>query len=258
MVTLSWRSCANSSLPAFIRLDQGETAFLTRTNLQYVIKKDKNNFWPSYPEVVGISVKTYLLLGYYIRFNPIIFPNLSKVFGIDVQCILSPILKGTVSYNFLLFYSFIDFFIICFTLSVYFKYTSYFPINSRSDIVYLKQAYPRPRYLIYVTFAIQTVFISFNAFNFIVFSQYLFHINQYKATFWEPKHIPITGYTIPVLFFVFYPYFSFYFSNNIGIIKLLIQIFVTMIGFVILDRNIFIQNLTLNFFNIFYSSSLIV
>lgn len=50
-------------------------------------------------------------------------------------------------------------------ISVYLEFASYFPSRSGSDVVYLEQAYPKPRYLWPVAFAVQTVILSFVSSN---------------------------------------------------------------------------------------------
>jgi hypothetical protein len=51
------------------------------------------------------------------------------------------------------------------SLSVYLEYTAYFPNRSGSEVVYLEQAFPRPRWLIPTAFAFQSVLLSFSSGN---------------------------------------------------------------------------------------------
>lgn len=257
MVTLSWRgrSRANSPPPGLVSPDQGEAAFLTGSNLQYAVEKGENNSLPSYQEVSGAPVETHSPLGYHVGSVTIIFLNLSKVVGTGVYSTPSAILKGTGSVGLSLIYWFIGFLIACSTLSVYLEFASYFPSRSGSEVVYLEQAYPRPRYLIHVTFAIQTVILSFSASNAIVLSQYLFRINGHTATPWEQKGVAIAGYTVAVLLLAFHTRFSYRLSNAIGIVKLLTLIFVGITGLVVLGGNTSVQNPTANFHNAFHSST---
>ena len=59
----------------------------------------------------------------------------------------------------------LGFFISISTLSVYLEYASYFPNRSGSEVVYLEQAYPRPRWLFPTAFAFQAVALSFSSAN---------------------------------------------------------------------------------------------
>jgi hypothetical protein len=64
-----------------------------------------------------------------------------------------------------LFYWVIGFFISAASLSVYLEFASYFPSRSGSEVVYLEQAYPRPKYFFPTVFAVQTVLLSFSSSN---------------------------------------------------------------------------------------------
>lgn len=255
MVSLSWRRRPTSPPPVLVNPDQGEAAFLTGNNLQYAVEKGENNNLPSYQEVSGAPVETHSPLGYHVGSVTIIFLNLSKVVGTGVYSTPSAILKGTGSVGLSLIYWFIGFLIACSSLSVYLEYASYFPSRSGSEVVYLEQAYPRPRYLIHVTFAIQTVILSFSASNSIVLSQYLFRINGHTPTPWEQKGVAIAGYTVAVLLLAFHTRFSYRLSNAIGIVKLLTLIFVAITGLVVLGGHTSVQKPTANFSDPFHSTT---
>ena len=49
--------------------------------------------------------------------------------------------------------------------TVYLELASYFPNRSGSEVVYLEQAYPRPKHFFPVTFAVQSVILSFSSSN---------------------------------------------------------------------------------------------
>jgi hypothetical protein len=51
------------------------------------------------------------------------------------------------------------------SLSVYLEYASYFPNRSGSEVVYLEQAFPRPKYFFPIAFAVQSVLLSFSSSN---------------------------------------------------------------------------------------------
>ena len=53
----------------------------------------------------------------------------------------------------------IGFIIAASQLAVYTELASYFPHRSGGEVVYLEQAYPRPKYLLPVVFAIQYVLV---------------------------------------------------------------------------------------------------
>ena len=50
-------------------------------------------------------------------------------------------------------------------LAVYLELASYFPARSGAEVVYLEQAFPRPKYFFPVAFAVQAVLLSFSSSN---------------------------------------------------------------------------------------------
>ena len=59
----------------------------------------------------------------------------------------------------------IGFIVSCAGLAVYLELASYFPSRSGAEVVYLEQAYPRPKYFFPVAFAVQSVILSFSSSN---------------------------------------------------------------------------------------------
>lgn len=59
----------------------------------------------------------------------------------------------------------IGFVVSCAALAVYLELASYFPSRSGAEVVYLEQAYPRPKYFFPVAFAVQSVILSFSSSN---------------------------------------------------------------------------------------------
>jgi hypothetical protein len=79
--------------------------------------------------------------------------------------IASAILSGTGSIGLSMIYWFVGYLLSTSSLSVYLEYASYFPNRSGSEVAYLEQAYPRPRYFFPIAFAVQTVILSFSSGN---------------------------------------------------------------------------------------------
>ena len=49
--------------------------------------------------------------------------------------------------------------------AVYLEFTAYFPSRSGSEVVFLEQAYPNPKWFFPTTFAVQSVILSFGSAN---------------------------------------------------------------------------------------------
>lgn len=233
--------------------DAPSTAIINQGSFQYAIEKGENNASPSYQEVSGAPVETHSPLGYTVGPITIVFLNLSKMVGTGVYSTPASILTGTGSVGLSLIYWLIGFIIAASSLSVYLEFAAYFPSRSGSEVVYLEQAYPRPRYLFPVAFAIQTVLLSFSSSNAIVLANYLFRINGHSPSDWELKGVAVAGYTIAVLLLVFHTRFSYLLSNGIGVVKLLTLIFVAITGLVVLGGNTPVEDPSENFRNAFRS-----
>jgi hypothetical protein len=77
----------------------------------------------------------------------------------------STILVYTGSIGAAMFYWTSGFFISLSSMGVYLEYAAYFPSRSGSEVAYLEQAYPRPKFFFPVVFAVQSVLLSFASSN---------------------------------------------------------------------------------------------
>lgn len=167
-----------------------------------------------------------------------VFLNLSKMIGTGIFSTPSAVLSGTGSVGTAMIYWFIGFLMSASGLSVYLEYASYFPHRSGSEAVYLEQAFPRPRYLFPVTFALQSVLLSFSSSNAIVMANYLYRMSGHSASPWALKGTAVGCYSLAFLAVVFSTRWSYRFSNAIGIVKLLTLIFVAITGLVVLGGGV--------------------
>jgi hypothetical protein len=102
--------------------------------------------------------------------------------------------------------------------AVYLEFTAYFPSRSGSEVVFLEQAYPRPRWLFPTTFAVQSVILSFGSANatgkssivgqpqrnktdssLIVMANYLIAISGHEGTAWQTKGTALACYSLATL-----------------------------------------------------------
>ena len=75
------------------------------------------------------------------------------------------ILSNTGSVGLALIYWVIGFIMAIAGFSVYLEFASFFPNRSGAEVVYLEQAYPRPRHLFPIAFAVQSAILSFSSSN---------------------------------------------------------------------------------------------
>lgn len=154
-----------------------------------------------------------------------------------------------------LFYWVLGFVIAISSLAVYLEYATYFSNRSGSEVVYLEQAYPRPRYLFPTAFAVQTVILSFSSGNSIVLARYLFRVNGHVPTDWELKGVAVAGYTVAILLGAFNTRYGYWLSNGIGIVKLLTLIFISITGLVALSGHTRVPEPRANFHDAFEGTS---
>lgn len=75
------------------------------------------------------------------------------------------ILNATGSVGLALIYWFIGFIMAIAGFCVYLEFASYFPSRSGAEVVYLEQAYPRPKHFFPIAYAVQSVVLSFSSSN---------------------------------------------------------------------------------------------
>ncbi|TID16827.1 high affinity methionine permease [Venturia nashicola] len=232
-----------------------DSSVITDGTLKFVAEGGENSSYTAYQEASGAPVESKSPLGYSVGPVTIAFLNLGKMVGTGIFSTPSTVLKGAGSVGLALFYWVIGFLIAASSLSVYLEFASCFPSRSGSEVVYLEQAYPRPKYFFPTVFAIQTVFLSFSSSNAIVLAQYLYKIAGSTPSDWEQKGVAVAGYTVAVAFLVFNTRWSLRFSNAIGLVKLLTLVFISITGLVVLGGHTRVKNPTANFKNAFDGTS---
>lgn len=136
-------------------------------------------------------------------------------------------------------------------LTVYLEYAAYFPSRSGSEVAYLEQAYPRPRFFFPTIYALETVVLAFSSSNAIVLANYTFAMAGRTGSAWEIKAVAAAAYTLATLFVIFNSRLSYWFSNGIGVIKLATLVFIAITGFVVLGGHTSVADPGANFTNAF-------
>ncbi|KAI8263161.1 hypothetical protein K4K53_009608 [Colletotrichum sp. SAR 10_77] len=148
------------------------------------------------------------------------------------------VLNGTGSVGLAFIYWTIGFLMALAGLSVYLELASYFPNRSGAEVVYLEQAYPRPKHFFPIAFAVQSVLLSFSSSNAIVLSRYLWRIAGKTPSAWELKGVAIAAYTFAVICVVAHNKYSLWATNIIGAIKIITLIFISITGLVVLGGHV--------------------
>ncbi|GKT66442.1 high-affinity methionine permease [Colletotrichum tofieldiae] len=187
--------------------NSGHESDVTDGSLHYVVEKGGNDSGPSYQEATGAPVETSSPLGYSVGPITIIFLNISKMIGTGVY--------STRSVGLSMIYWALGFLTSIASFSVYLEFASYFPNRSGSEVVYLEQAWPRPKWLFPTAFAFQSVALSFSSGNAIVVA-----LNNT---------------------------FAYRFSNGVGIVKLATLVFIAITGLVVLGGHTNVPEPHVNF-----------
>ncbi|MCJ1293441.1 hypothetical protein MMC34_004996, partial [Xylographa carneopallida] len=226
--------------PEDTRPDQG---VLREKNLEFTTEYGGNGSGPSYQEISGAPVEHSSPLGYNVGWFTIIFLNIGQMIGTGVF--------STRSVGLSLLYWVIGLIIAGSALAVYLELASYFPNRSGAEVVYLEQAYPRPRYFFPTAFAVLSVLLSFSSSNAIVLAQYLFATNGHSPSPWELKGVAVASMTVITLLVIFNTRLSMWLSNAVGIVKLSTLVFITITGWVVLGGHTRVEDPHANFRNSF-------
>ncbi|KAG6837243.1 hypothetical protein H0H93_012638 [Arthromyces matolae] len=154
------------------------------------------------------------------------------------------------------------------------EYASYFPHRSGAEVAYLEkawhssimcrmvlhanehpiyveQAYPKPKFLLPTTFAVQAVLLSFSSSNAIVLAQYLLVAGGAQATTWNVRGLAVGAMTVIVIICISSTKWSLRLSNAIGVLKLIMLIFISITGLVVLGGHTRVEDPHANFRNSF-------
>ncbi|TAQ85963.1 hypothetical protein B7494_g5719 [Chlorociboria aeruginascens] len=220
-------------------------------DLAFVHEFGGNGSKPSYQEASGAPVENISPLGLEVTPFTTIFLNIGQMIGTGVFSTPATILKGVGSVGLSLIFWALGFLIAGCQLAIYTELASFFPNRSGAEVVYLEQAYPRPKYLMPAAFAVQSVLLSFSSSNAIVMAEYLFATGEYTPTAWQQKGLAVACMTFIILLVIFSTKWSLRLSNGVGIIKVITLIFISITGFVVLGGHTRVKDPTANFRNSF-------
>ncbi|KAI9647500.1 hypothetical protein NHQ30_003885 [Ciborinia camelliae] len=176
----------------------GETEVKELGALEFVHEYGNNGSKPSYQEASGAPVENESPLGLQVTWFTTIFLNIGQMIGTGVFSTPASILSGVGSVGLAMIYWSLGLLIAGCQFSIYTELASFFPNRSGAEVVYLEQAYPRPKYLLPTTFAVQSVLLSFSSSNAIVMGDYLFAMADYTPSAWEKKGLAVACMTISI------------------------------------------------------------
>ncbi|OAX36308.1 amino acid transporter [Rhizopogon vinicolor AM-OR11-026] len=140
-------------------------------------------------------------------------------------------------------------------LMVYSEYASMFPKRSGAQVVFLEQAYPRPRFFIPVTFAVTSVILSLKAANAIVFAQYALAICDVPITPAKQTAVALAVSTICFAVVGLSTKWSLRVVNFLAALKVLSLVFLIFTGALVLGGFTHIRDPSANFRSPFSGST---
>ncbi|KAM3498017.1 hypothetical protein MY10362_008650 [Beauveria mimosiformis] len=206
--------------------------------LTYNRVKGGNGSGAAYQEAAGAPVESNSPLGYHVGWATIIFLNINQMIGTGIFSTPGSILKATGSVGLALIYWVIGAIMAAAGFGTYLELASYFPNRSGSQVVYLEQAYPRPKYFLPIAFAVQSVILSFSSSNAVVLSRYVWRIADKTPTDWEMKGVAIAAYTAAVICVIVHNRYSLWVVNVLGAFKVATLVFISITGFVVLGGRV--------------------
>ncbi|QKX61571.1 uncharacterized protein TRUGW13939_08723 [Talaromyces rugulosus] len=224
-------------------------------DIKYTAAEGANSSRPTYQDAAGAPVETSSPLGYSVSFWVSLTLNINQMVGTGIFSTPASILKGVGSVGLTMIYWFIGYLLSQSVLAVYLELASYFPSRSGSEVVYLEQAYPKPRYFFPTIFAIKHVIFSFGSSNAIVLAEYLFGLADSSYTDWQLKGVAIAGYTVALIVVSINTKWSLRIVVAFGFIKIATLLLISIAGLVILGGHTRIPDPNINWRNAWEGSS---
>ncbi|KAF3389115.1 High-affinity methionine permease [Penicillium rolfsii] len=213
---------------------------------EYTAAEGLNSSTVTYQDASGAPVETASPLGYSVSILVGFCLNINQMVGTGIFSTPAAILKGVGSVGLTMVYWFIGYLIAQCSQTLYLEYTAYFPSRSGSEVVYLEQAYLKPKYFFPTVFAMKHVIFSFASSNAVVFAQYVFAIGGIKYTPWQLKGVAVAAYTLALIVVGSNTKWSLRFVVGFGIVKILTLVMISIAGLVVLGGHTRVEDPMLN------------
>lgn len=197
--------------------------------------------------IIGAPEEEESPLGQNVGKFTVVALNFSQMIGTGIFVTPGSILKGvgSVGASLMLWLAGI---IISFSgFAVYTEFASMYPKRAGADVAYLEKAFPKPKYLMPVVFAVISVLLSYSASNAIVFSQYVLVAANQEVTEWSQRGIAIGAIGAVCLMSWVSNKWSMRLQNVIAYVKVIILVFVAITGLVVLGGHTRVKNPKENF-----------
>ncbi|KAF9533817.1 amino acid transporter [Crepidotus variabilis] len=195
------------------------------------------------------------VLGHEVTFFSATMLNVAQMIGAGIYAVPGVILTSVGSTGlFLIYWVLAPLF--CFAgLSIYSELASMFPTRSGGEVVYLEQAYPRPRFLVSTAFAVTAVMTSLSATNAIVFAGYFLSACGIPITATSQTVTAVGTIIVTSLVVALSTKWSLRAVNVFSVFKILSLVFIVLTGAAVLSGLTPVKDPYSNFDNLFEGTS---
>jgi amino acid transporter len=204
---------------------------------------------------IGAPVEKVNPLGHEVTLLSAVMLNLGQLLGSGIFSVPGVILNSVGSIGLSLSFWAITPMFALVALFAYTELASFFPERSGAEVVFLEQAYPRPRFFVPVAFAMISVLLSFSATNSVVFAQYTLSLFDLPITNYSQTVVSLGVATFSVGVVAVSTKWSLRAVNVLGIFKVLSLVFVAITGVAVLAGFTRISDPFANFHDIWQGSS---
>ncbi|KAF8179715.1 amino acid/polyamine transporter I [Mycena galopus ATCC 62051] len=204
----------------------------------------------------GAPTEVVSALGRNVGWLSVVFLNINNMIGTGVFSTPGSLLAGLGSPGLVLIFWLIGIVIAYAGLALYLELASMFPHRAGAEVVYLEQAYRRPKYFFPAAFAAITVILEFSASNSIVCANYLIYsAGNDTPDEWLTRGVAVACYTVAAAFVLASTKWSLRLVNLVGFLKTLTLVFISITGFVVLGGKTRVHDPHANFHDSFQGST---
>ncbi|KAJ5168873.1 uncharacterized protein N7482_004467 [Penicillium canariense] len=251
----SWEDKGKTAKTASRPTSESDDYAIRERNLQFTAAEGLNSSTVTYQDASGAPVEAASPLGYSVDILVGFCLNINQMVGTGIFSTPATILKGVGSVGLSMIYWFIGYLIAQSSQAIYLEYTAYFPSRSGSEVVYLEQAYLKPKYFFPTVFAMKHVIFSFASSNAVVLAEYVFAIGGISYTTWQLKGVAVAAYTLALIVVGSNTKWSLRFVVWFGIVKILTLVLISIIGLVVLGGHTKVEDPKINWRNAWEGSS---
>lgn len=191
---------------------------------------DSDNTQDSY----GAPVEKESPLGYQASSWAIFYMIIQGVIGTGIFATPGTIVKSVGSIGAAYVFWVVGFIVVMIQISVYIEFVTYFRRRSGGEVVYLEQSYPKPRFMIPVTYAAVTVILSFSTSSASAFASYIFKAANHSPSDWEQRGLAVLPLFICAGITAFNTKLAIRLTSFLGFVKLVFIFFIVVSGIVVL------------------------